>query len=81
MGNLASKVANVESDLHKHRRQLQTLETNAKASIGGEVQGMQTALTNGDNKIQYVSSDVQSCLRQIEYYHSDPTGPLNLAPK
>jgi len=81
MENLASKVANIESDLHKHRRQLQTLETNAKASIGGEVQGTQTALTNGDDKIQYVSSEIQSCLCQIEYYHSDRTSPLDLAPQ
>jgi chromosome segregation ATPase len=81
MENLASKVANIESDLHKHRRQLQTLETNAKASIGGEVQDMQTALTDGDKRIQYVSSDMKSCLLQIEDYHSDHINKLDLAPQ
>jgi hypothetical protein len=81
MENLASKVANIESDLHKHRRQLQTLEISAKASIGGEVQRIQTALTNGDDKIQYASSQMQSCLSQIGYYHSDPASSLDLAPQ
>jgi chromosome segregation ATPase len=81
MENLTSKVANIENDLHEHRRQLQTFEINAKASIGGEVQDMQAALTDGDNKILYVSSDMQSCLRQIEDDHSDPTSTLHLAPQ
>jgi len=40
---------------------------------------MQTALTNSDNKIQYVCSDMQSCLWQIEYY-SD-TSTLDLTPQ
>ncbi|KAN0086830.1 hypothetical protein V8E54_000518 [Elaphomyces granulatus] len=71
MDELTGKVATIESDLYNHRRRLQTLETDAQKSIGGEIQGLRTALTNGDGKVQDISLETQTCLFQIEDHVGD----------
>ena len=80
MDDLTQKVGNIETALHGSRRQLQTLDKNAQASIGQEVDGMRNALTSGDGKIQYVSSEVQSFLSQIEHNDTD-TSLVDLKPQ
>jgi len=80
MDDLTSKVGNIETTLHGSHKQLQTLDKNAQTSIGGEVRGIRNALTNGEGKIQHVSSEMRPFLRQIRC--SDPdTSPIDLKPQ
>ncbi|MCJ1401424.1 hypothetical protein MMC11_004637 [Xylographa trunciseda] len=73
MEDLTSTVGGIETALHGSRRQLQTLEKIAQASITQEVDGMRKALLNGDGKIEHVFSEIQSFLRRIEYNNTVET--------
>ncbi|OCL11173.1 hypothetical protein AOQ84DRAFT_424857 [Glonium stellatum] len=73
MDDLINKVRNIEITSHGSRRQLQTLDKDAQASIGEEVNSMRDVLTNGDGKIHYVFSQTQYFLNGIKDSDIDPS--------
>ncbi|KIM96600.1 hypothetical protein OIDMADRAFT_148393 [Oidiodendron maius Zn] len=73
MEEITSKVTEIENCLHSSRCQLQTLETSAKKSISSEVDGIQSSLKNGYNRVEYIMTQVGSFLSQIEYVNDAST--------
>lgn len=67
MNNITSEVSQIETSLHSSRRQLQTLESSAKKSISSEVDGIRTALKNGDTRAENVTTQMRSFLTQVEH--------------
>lgn len=73
MEEITSKVTEIENCLHSSRCQLQTLETSAKKSISLEVDGIQSSLKNGYNRVEHIMTQVGSFLSQIEYVNDAST--------